>query len=185
MPTHLRAGAGIFALASVLFIGSTRAGNAQVLYNVMISTTGLNGLSGQLSFELTNGNNVTPNNALTFSNFTTDATLTGGTNDNTPGTSGNLPGTVTLQDQQFFNYSRRPIVFGNIIHFTLNATTNFAAPGGPDEFAFFLVDPTNTASLVSTSDPSGTDALFSIDIDGSTSDTSTVYISNTPAYLTR
>jgi hypothetical protein len=51
--------------------------------------------------------------------------------------------------------------------FTLNLTTHFAAPGAPDEFSFFLTNADNTGTLVHTDDPTGADALFIVDIDGS------------------
>jgi hypothetical protein len=50
---------------------------------------------------------------------------------------------------------------------TKKANANIASPGAPDEFSFFLTDPTNTGSLVSTSDPTGADALFTLDATGS------------------
>ena len=64
--------------------------------------------------------------------------------------------------------------------FTLNVSTNFATPGSPDEFAFFLPNAAGTGSLVSTSDPSGSDALFTIDMDGTSSGTLNSYAINTP-----
>ena len=170
---------GAFALA-VFSVGTSVPLAAQTVYMVTLDTTGLNGLGGQMAFDLTDGDSVSGNNAVAVSAFASDATLTGAGNANVGGASGDLPGSLALTDTAFFNESARGLVFGNAASFMLALSTNFVAPGSPDEFSFFLPDAGGMGSLVSTSDPSGFDTLFTIDMDGTGSGTLTSYAINTP-----
>lgn len=154
--------------------------HAQTLYNITINTTGLNGTAGGLAFDLLAGDNATPNNTVLISAFATDGVLTPGFNTNTGTASGDLPDTLTLQDSAF-SESFRSTTFGNALSFTLNLTNNFVAPGAPDEFSFFLTNADNTGTLVQTSDPTGADALFTFDSDGTSAGALTVFTSSTPA----
>lgn len=83
-----------------------------------------------------------------------------------------------LTDAEFFNESARGIPFGNALSFTLTLTENFAG-GSPDQFSFFLLNDAGTASLVSTSEPTGADALFAIDITGLPAGSPSVFSSQT------
>ena len=152
---------------------------AQTLYNVNINTTGLNGTGGGLAFDLISGDSATPNNTALITGFATDGTLVAGGNTSTGAASGNLPGTVTLHDSAF-SESFRGETFGKNLSYTLSLTNNFVGPGAPDEFSFFLTNPTNTGTVVTTSDPTGANALFILDLDGTAGNALTVFTPRTP-----
>ena len=65
-----------------------------------------------------------------------------------------------------FSESFRGETFGTSLSFTLSSTNKFANQGAPDEFSFFLINAANLGSVVSTSDPTGADALFILDLNG-------------------
>lgn len=66
--------------------------------------------------------------------------------------------------------------FGTTISFTLNATQNAPGPSSsPDELSFFLYESDDMTPLIATSDPSGSDSLLDLDIDGSTNGVPLVY----------
>ncbi len=102
---------------------------------------------------------------MTIHSFTTDGTLASGGNTNTGGATGDLPGDLSLTDSTFSNTSDRGISLGNSLSFQLSLTNNFAG-GSPDEFAFFILDSTDANPLVSTDDPTGANALFTVDLTG-------------------
>jgi hypothetical protein len=153
---------GLLALLGLLVL--SLPARAQLAYDVSVNTTGLNGTAGLLAFDLTDGDGVANNTAL-VSAFATDGTLAPGGNTDIGGATGDLPGDLTIADSSFFNESARGITLGNSLFFRLLLTNHFAG-GAPDEFAFFLLDSTGTTSLVQTSDPTGANALFTVDLTG-------------------
>lgn len=151
---------GLAALLGLLAAGLPA--RAQLAFDVSLNTAGLSGTSGILAFDLTDGDG-TANNTAIVSAFNTDGVLAG--TNNVGGATGNLPGDVTITDSSFFNESAGGITLGSTTSFHLTLTNN-SAGGAPDEFAFFLLDSTGTTSLVSTGDPTGSDALFIVDLTG-------------------
>ncbi|MFO1433225.1 MAG: NF038129 family PEP-CTERM protein [Candidatus Competibacteraceae bacterium] len=115
---------------------------------VTLDSSALAGTSAQLAFDLTNGDGVT-NNTVTI-------TATGGV----------LSGTWTLSDTLFFNELLLPITLGNPpLSLTLTLTDNYDPSGSaPDQFALFLLDSTASTPLFGTSDPTGANALFVVDL---------------------
>ncbi len=170
-------------LLSLIAVGMLLLGSGLVAahaadnsFHVTLDTSGLSGTSGQLAFDVIDGDGVLGNNTATVSAFATSGTLVGASNNNTAGATGDLPGTLTLLDSGFTE-SNRGITFGNLLSFDLTFTNNFAG-AAPDEFSFFLLDSAGTSSLVSTSDPLGADSLFIVDATGLTGNGSTVFTSN-------
>ncbi len=151
---------------------------SQSLYQVNLDTHGIEGMSGGIVFDFIAGDTVTPNNTAVISAFATDAVLLGANNTNLGDASGNLPDDLTLLDSGF-SESFRGATMGNSISYLLSITGSAVSPG-VDELSFFLTDATNTGSLVSTSDPTGSDALFVLDIDGSRQGRLTLYSISTP-----
>jgi hypothetical protein len=141
-------------LASTLAMAAT-------VYNVTVDTTPLNTTQGYLAFDFFQGFPI-ENNAVTISNFTTDATL--GTLTTTGDATGTIsPGPGNLDDiNNFFNEFLQEVTFGTTISFNLSLTTNGAST--PDNFSFYLLD--SSQFPIVTSDPTGTDSLISIDITG-------------------
>jgi hypothetical protein len=138
---------------------------ADSVYSVDVDTSSLSGTSAQLAFDLIYGGG--PSNTVTISDFSTDGTL--GTVFPTGLVSGTLPGTVTLTDSSssFFNEYLTDLTLGNTFSFTLDATTNGPDSSSvPDALSVFLLDPTSGLPLFTTSDPTGSDSLFTLNIDG-------------------
>jgi hypothetical protein len=126
-----------------------------------IDTTGLSGTSAQLAFDLIDGG--APSNSVSVDSFSTDGIL--GNVATIGGVTGTLPGNIIITDTSFFNEYLQDITLGSQISFILNDTAN--APGissFPDGFSFFLLDPLNGLPLASTTDPTGADSLFLINI---------------------
>jgi hypothetical protein len=149
---------------------------ADVIFNVVVNTTPLEGESGYFAFDFIGGTPV-EDNTVTISNFASDATL--GTLTPTGGASGSIsPGPGMLNDSQFFNELLEALTFGTTASFTLDLMTNATSVVIPDEFAFYLLD--STQNPFATSDPTGADSLFAINIEGS-SLTPDVYTSSSAA----
>ena len=143
--------------------GSASAVFAISIFDISLDTSSLTGTAANLAFDLIDGDGAS-NNVVTLTNFSTDGAL--GTASSLGGpVTGALPGPVTIADGSFFNELLQPITLGTTISFTLDLTENFAG-GLPDQFSFFLLDGFGFSSLYATTDLTGADALFVVDIDG-------------------
>lgn len=150
-------------LVFTLVSGAVQAAWALSVFDVAIDTAALTGTPAQLAFDLTSSDLAT--NDATITGFTTDGSL--GTASTTDGpVTGALPGTTTIADTALFNELLQDLTLGNTIAFTLTLTENRTGGGLPDQFALFLLDAASGMSLVSTSDPTGANALFAVDITG-------------------
>ncbi len=147
--------------------------HAQSSFAVNIDTTVLNGVKGGVSFDLFSGDMFVQNNRVKITSFSTDATLYGAVNIITGNAIGDLPADLTLAVSGSTE-SFRGLTFGNSLSFIFTSTTN-RAPLGDDGFAFYLTNFDNTGSAVSTSDPTGGNALFLLDIDGTPTGTLSLY----------
>jgi hypothetical protein len=152
--------ARILIAALLAFLG---AGLAMAdSFEVNINTTPLKGVAGYLAFDFIGGTPI-ENNTVTISSFTSDATL--GALTPTGGATGSIfPGPGTLNDSQFFNELLQAVTFGTTVSFTLDLATSVSSGGIPDAFAFYLLD--STQNPFTTSDPTGADSLFAINITG-------------------
>lgn len=150
---------GVISLALFLLLPATPWAAPM---HVTVNTPALNGIAGQLAFDLIDGGS--PANSVSVSRFTS----TGGTLGafTSAGSSlGQLPAGFTLSDDQFFNEYLQNFIFGMTFSFLLDATAN--PPGSnsfPDGFALFFLDPISGQSLVTTTDPTGANALLSLSI---------------------
>lgn len=132
-------------------------------FEVTITTTPIQGQTGFAVFDFIQGAPVL-NNTATVSGFTSNAML--GAFTTTGAVLGTLvPGPMTLSDSAFLSEFSQGLTYGTTMSFTLNLTTNSSLGGIPDEFSFFLEDSTGTP--FPTSDPTGADSFFAIDITGS------------------
>jgi len=153
---------------------------ADSMYSITVNTSGLTGTSAQLAFDLLNGGSAS--NTVTISDFSTNGTL--GAVFPTGEVTGTLPGTVTLMDSpsSFFNEYLTNLTFGTTFSFVLDATTNGPDPSSlPDALSVFLLDPSTGLPLFSTSDPSFSDSLFALNIDGTSAGNLGVYTSTVSA----
>ena len=168
MKLHLSFLPRVALLLAALACGARLESRAATLYTVNIDTSGLSGLSGSLAFDLIAGDADMANNTASIGGLATDGTLGDASN-------------VALTDVSFFNEELRDIVFGSYLKFTLSLTESYAASGfGFDQFSFFLLDPGTFLSLVDTTDGTGAQALFAIDIDGGAGGNASVFSSLTP-----
>jgi len=148
-------------LAACALLSVTPALADPVTFHVVVNTTPLNGVAGHMAFDLLGGSPLQGNTA-TISGFTTTATL------GTSSTSGNVTGSLTspplvLTTSTFFNELLQGVTFGSgLTMFDLTLSSNFITGSVPDSFSFFLLDSTFTP--FTTSDPTGANALFAIDI---------------------
>jgi hypothetical protein len=152
----------IVAVASILALCAP--GRAQSVFDVTLDTTGLSGSTGFLAFDFIDGDGVN-NNTVSITSFLTDGVLAGTTNDNTGGASGDLPGDLSITDSSFFNESLRGLTYGTSLSFRVTVSEAFA-DGTPDQFSFFLLDVLGISSVVATSDPTGANSVFVVDVTG-------------------
>lgn len=132
-------------------------------FNVTVSTNAIQGQSGFVILDFIGGSLVFNNNA-TISVFASDAAL--GSATTSGAVSGTLtPGPLMLSDTAFLSEWNQGVTFGSTMSFKLALDTNFTMGEVPDEFSFFLADSTGTP--FSTSDPTGANSLFVIDVNGS------------------
>jgi hypothetical protein len=165
----------VFALCFTLFLVAPPTAVADS-FTISVNTSAIAGASAQLAFDLINGGSAS--NTVTISDFSTDGTL--GAVSPTGEISGTLPGTVTLMDSpaSFFNEYLTGLTLGTTISFVLDATTNGpAASSSPDALSVFLLDPNTGLPLFPTSDPTLSDSLFTLNIDGTSAGNLGVYTS--------
>lgn len=151
-----------FAILGLMF-GLCFSGQAlSAPMQISVDTSALAGSSAKLAFELIDGD-FAINNSATISGFAeTGANLGAATT--LGGVSGSLPGSVVIDDTDFFNLLEQEITLGDSFSFILDVTSNFDPMGSfPDSFSFFLLDaagiPIDTDIL--------SDALLTVDFDGS------------------
>jgi hypothetical protein len=166
-------------VATIAAIGLQAPAQAQTDYDVTINTSSLAGTGSTLTFDFLAGGG-TQSNSVTISDFSTDGTLVSGGADS-GSVSGSLPGTATLTNASFFNELQQGITLGSTISFQLAMTANAPSSGSlPDTFSLFLLDPTASTSLTNTSDPTGSNSLMIVQVDGSTTGVLGVFSGSSP-----
>jgi hypothetical protein len=128
---------------------------------VTVDTSALAGTQADLAFDLVDGG--PPSNAVTITTFATDGTL--GAASTKGNVTGALPGSVTLADTAFLSEYRQAATLGKSLSFVINATGKPPnAASFPDGFSFFLLDHATGLPLVTTSHPTGANALLLLSI---------------------
>jgi len=128
---------------------------------VTVDTSALAGTQADLAFDLVDGGS--PSNAVTVKRFSTDGTL--GASSSKGNVTGTFPAAITLSDTAFVGEYRQAVTLGKVLSFVMEATAN--APGAasfPDGFSFFLLDHATGLPLVTTSHPTGANALLLLNI---------------------
>lgn len=164
-------------LASLLLAGPASQSSAGIVtYGISIDTAGFNGQEGYLDLQLGTAGAGVPIQAL-IGDFSTDATLSGTTDDFSGGTafiSGSLPGALTLNNDdsmaQIAYGSQYFSVFGNTLSFSVtfdsdsigapsSSTPSFSIAlfgGSPDYSPFFAgPDGQNNAAVFFQINPDG------------------------------
>ena len=148
--------------------------------DVTINTASLLGTGATLTFDFLAGGG-TQSNSATILDFSTNGTLVSG-GVNSGSVSGSLPGTATLTNASFFNELQQGMTLGSTISFQVDLTTHAPTGGSlPDTFSLFLLDPTASYSLTNTKDPTGSDSLTTVQIDGTKGGNLGVYSGSGPS----
>ena len=156
--SHTRRAIGLMLC---LLAGIVNAPASAAVFNVFVDTASFSGVEAVIAFDFINGNVVADNEVL-ISAFDTDGSLGEITLDGSA--SGTLiPGPAMLSDDSFFSSLTQQITLGDFFSFTIDVSTNGPFQASPDAFSMFLLDP-DLLPLVTTSDPSGANALMAIDI---------------------
>ena len=163
-------------LLALSFVGLAAAPVVATPIDIFVDTGPLLGTAGNLAFDFLDSDPAS--NTVTIINFSTDGVLGAAAPVGGPIT-GFLPGDVTIQDGDFFNELLQEISFGSTLSFRLEPTAFTVGGIFPDSFSFFLLDPA-LLPLFPTSDPTGADALFTIDIDGSPTGQVTTFAATGP-----
>lgn len=132
------------------------------VFEITVNTTPLAGQPGFVAFDFVDGDSQ-PNNAVTVEAFAGDVALAelvlSGDADGAL-----IPGPLVLGDAQFFNSARQEVVFATTMSFRLEVSSEGPHLPFPDAFAFFLLD--DQQRPFASTDPTGADALFVLEIDG-------------------
>lgn len=137
-----------------------------ISYQVTVDTSPLAGSASQLAFDFIDGDAAA--NSIILSAFATDGVV--GSASSFGVVSGTLPGPVTLSDGDFFNEYLLDITLGASLSFLFEATSNaLALDSFLDAFSFFVLDPVTLLPFFPTTDPTGANALFAFNIDGTAS----------------
>lgn len=141
-------------------------GNEAKAFSFNISTNSLIGQTGQVAFDYIDGG--TPNNTFTITNFDFGIGSSIASTSLIGDVAGDVSTNMFFGDATFFNEFLVNITFGNNISFDIANATNLApdASSFPDALSVFLLDNTGQ-SLVSTSDPTGSNSLFRWDFGSS------------------
>ncbi len=168
------------AIAISLVVGAQSTARADSIYDVSLNTASLAGTDSTLAFDFISGGGMQTNSA-TISDFATNGTLVSG-GMNSGSVSGALPGTTMLTNASFFNEYQQGIILGSTISFQVDLTANAPSAGSlPDTFSLFLLDSTASSSLITTTDPTGSDSLLTTQVDGSSTGILDVFSSSAPA----
>jgi hypothetical protein len=146
--------------AACLLFGGTSA-NATTI-NVTIDSSSLNGVPAVLAFDFIDGG--PPDNIVTLTPLTSNGTQ--GSTSTTGNVTGSGPWTFSDAGGSLFNellVTFSPM--GSTLSFSFTTTDNGPAPGSfPDAFSMFVLDSTATFALITTNEPTGSDALFLFNI---------------------
>jgi len=154
-----------FVLALMLAMAQRPAHAGIINGSVSLDTSGLSG-TFELGFILTDGSATgDANNTVTLGNFGFGSGSAGAVDPllTTSGASGDFASGVTLIESEFFNVFASSFTPGSSLSFDFTLSTNVDAGGTPDQFFVALLQPDGTQ--VTTTDPSGANALLLVNID--------------------
>jgi hypothetical protein len=152
----------LLAVAQAIVVSLVPLDAFAVTLPVTINTASLSGRSGTLAFDFIDGGDG-PNNSLSISNL-------------------GPPTPVTLTDATGFDEFLHPIIFGSSLNFTLDLTTNFDSSKSlvPDALSLFFLGSSAISSIVTSTDPTGADAIMRVDLVGGTPAANVFFFEFTP-----
>lgn len=156
-----------FPLVALALLMATPLTAWSYAFDVTIDTTNLAGTDAILAFDFIDGDGVI-NNTVDVSKFF----INGFFDPNFGTLEGDVTSTndtsATFHDGSAFNEVLVPVTLGSTILFRLETTNLFSAASlVPDAFSFFILNATTSLPLFATTDPTGSDALFVLSLDGS------------------
>lgn len=160
-------------LIGVTLLGIAAANAAPV----RVTLSGLGFSAGRIAFDFIDGG--APNNSVSI----TESSLVGGPMDfRSGGVDGSLDSTLVLSDSAFFT-EFSTLYSADVITFTFDPTDLGPSAGSlPDSFSVFLLTPDlPLTSLISTTDPTGADALLQFSIDGTADGQLNIYRDLSPS----
>lgn len=151
-------------LAGLLLVAPTAW--ADPTFNVSLNTSSISGTTGQVVFELIDGDGVV-NNSLSLANFDFGGGSIAGAPDyvGTSGVSGDLSSSISMDDSGGFAAFTQPLTFGASFSFQLTTTNNFSGSPAPDAFSMALCAPDFSACF---SDDQASGLLLQLDLTGGT-----------------
>ncbi|WP_140911885.1 NF038129 family PEP-CTERM protein [Methylomonas koyamae] len=164
----------LIVTCTVLFISSP-VHAASTTYSATVNTSLFANTDALIAFDLIPGDSPTLNTVIIF-DFLTDGSISSGTAMLSGDATGDLTSNAFLQNTSFFNEIIQPISLGNSITFYLTVTQEFSG-SIPDALSLFLLDK-SYMPLFNTSDPTGADSLFLLNIDGTSTGNLSVYAAN-------
>ena len=154
-------------IAAILFLSAlvlAPVARADISFQVTVDTTPLAGVSGYMAFDLFGGIPL-QDNVATITSFASTSTLSSASPPSGSVTGSLVPGPLVETADQFFNEWLQPVTFASgLTTFSLDLTNNYIPASTPDSFSFTLLD--NTFTPFVTSDSTGADRLFAIDLVG-------------------
>jgi len=158
----------IFISGLLLLIVTTPLPVWAYAFNINVDTTSLATTDAILAFDFIDGDGIV-NNTVQISNFLTDGNFDPTSGLATGDVSSQLDSAVVIGDASGFNEFLQTITLGNSFQFQLETTNVFAAGATvPDSFSFFILD-SSGFPLFATTDNTGADALFALDLTGTAS----------------
>lgn len=157
----------LLVLALTLGLAQQRPAHAGTIdASVSLDTSGLSGMF-ELAFIFIDGSGTADaNNTVALDNFSFGSGGSAGAVDSlltTGGATGTLETGVTLVDSDFFNILAATFTAGTRLSFDIGLTTRADAGATPDQFSIALLQANGTQ--IATRDPTGANALLSVDID--------------------
>lgn len=156
-------------LGMVLFVLLTSLPASTWAYNlnIRIDTSSLAGTKAMLAFDFIDGDDVS-NNIVELSDLQIDGHFDPDLVKLEGDVSRPDPTSAKFKDKDSLSELLAPVTLGNWISFNLQSTNQHDANSLlSDVFSFYILNGTGFQSLFATSDKNGSDALFSIDLDGS------------------
>jgi hypothetical protein len=152
-------------IGAILLLGTAPFLRGDMSYQVTVTPdASLVGVTGNMAFDLFGGSPL-QNNTGTITFFVTTGVLLPGSSTSGDVTGSLTPGPLVETAAQFFNEWLQPITFAaGPTTFNLDISTSFIPGSTPDSFSFALLD--QSLHSFATSDPTGSDRLFAIDLVG-------------------
>lgn len=149
------------ALVLSLILGAASLHAAAEEVTVTLSWPTLVGTSGYLAFDLVSGSGGVTNTVTIDQFFTASLLGTASAAGDVSGDLGHLP--VVIASTTFFSEFLQPITYATgTTTFRFDTTSNAIGAQIPDAFSLFVLD--TNFNPISTSDPTGADALLAVDL---------------------